>query len=138
GTAAYPLEQLVGEAEVIEVPAAEVITAADWPMTMRERVLVKTRNSQTPSGQFDPTFVALDESAAIELVRRGVVLIGVDGPSVKKRRLQNRVHGILLEAGVVVLEGLRLADVSPGMYELLCLPLPVDLDGAPVRAVLRR
>jgi arylformamidase len=40
---------------------------------------------------------------------------------------------------VVILEGLNLARVEPGAYELICLPLPViGIDGAPCRAVLRR
>lgn len=137
GTGAYGLEQMVGEAQVVEVEVREVISATDLPATSSERVLIKTRNSGQSQDVFDPTFVALDESAAEELVKRGVRLLGVDGPSVKKRGVQDRVHEILLEAGVIVLEGLRLTSVSPGTYELLCLPLPVDLDGAPVRAVLR-
>jgi len=34
---------------------------------------------------------------------------------------------------------LNLCDVEPGIYELLCLPLPVTgSDGAPARVVLRR
>ncbi|MDF1521489.1 MAG: hypothetical protein P1P87_01550 [Trueperaceae bacterium] len=42
---------------------------------------------------------------------------------------------------VVILEGLDLSGVAPGVYELLCLPLKLDGgagDGAPARAVLRR
>jgi arylformamidase len=47
-------------------------------------------------------------------------------------------HRILLGAGVVVLEGLNLAGVEPGRYELLCLPMKLKgADGAPARAVLR-
>jgi arylformamidase len=47
-------------------------------------------------------------------------------------------HRILLAAGVVVLEGLDLRAVTPGPYELLCLPLRiVGSDGAPARALLR-
>jgi arylformamidase len=47
-------------------------------------------------------------------------------------------HGILLAAGVVILEGLNLSAVPPGDYELLCLPLKIrDGDGAPARVVLR-
>ena len=47
-------------------------------------------------------------------------------------------HRLLLSAGVVILEGLDLAGVEPGEYELICLPLKVaEGDGAPVRAILR-
>ncbi len=37
-----------------------------------------------------------------------------------------------------IIEGLNLAKVKPGNYELACLPLKiVGADGAPCRAVLR-
>jgi arylformamidase len=44
----------------------------------------------------------------------------------------------LLEAEVIILEGLNLAHVAPGTYELLCLPLKlIGAEGAPARTVLR-
>jgi arylformamidase len=47
------------------------------------------------------------------------------------------VHRILLAAGVVIVEGLALAGVTPGRYTLICLPLKLTGgDGAPARAVL--
>lgn len=48
-------------------------------------------------------------------------------------------HHILLGGGTIVIEGLNLRDVDPGIYEMYCLPLPlVGSDGAPARVVLRR
>ncbi len=39
---------------------------------------------------------------------------------------------------MAILEGLVLAPVPPGLYELIALPLPlVGFDASPVRAVLR-
>jgi len=47
-------------------------------------------------------------------------------------------HQILLRAGIWIIEGLDLAHVEPGRYELICLPLKIAAgDGAPARAVLR-
>jgi arylformamidase len=44
---------------------------------------------------------------------------------------------MLLNAGVVIVEGLDLRRVQPGDYTLWCLPLKVvGADGAPCRAVL--
>jgi arylformamidase len=44
---------------------------------------------------------------------------------------------IFLGAGVIILEGLNLASVRAGTYELICLPLKlVGAEGAPARAVL--
>ncbi len=48
------------------------------------------------------------------------------------------VHHTLLGAGVIIIEGLDLAGVPPGDYELICLPLKLkDDDGAPARVFLR-
>ena len=48
-------------------------------------------------------------------------------------------HRALLSQGVVIIEGLNLSNVGPGMYELYCLPLRVaGADGAPARVVLKR
>jgi arylformamidase len=46
-------------------------------------------------------------------------------------------HQALLKPGVVILEGVDLSAVSPGFYDLYCLPLNlVASDGAPARAIL--
>ena len=138
GALAYPLEQLVGEAEVVDVSDLEsVITAADIPKTRASRVLLKTRNSAGDPDEFRDDFVALDDSAAEECVRRGFELVGLDALSIRKRGTVNQVHETLIDNDVVVLEGLWLAGVPAGQYELWCLPLKVDTDGAPARAVLR-
>lgn len=138
GARVYDLEQLCGAVEVVEVGAESVIGVVDLPTTTMERVLFKTRNSEGDMNMFNEKFVALDESAAAELVARGVRLVGIDGLSIKKKGVKDKVHAILLDAGVAIVEGLWLAEVEVGPYELLCLPLKVDLDGAPVRAVLRK
>lgn len=138
GALEYALSQLCGLAEVVDVShLASVICAADVPPTREARVLFKTRNSDGEPDTFDEDFVALDDAAAEELVRRGVKLVGLDALSIRKRSTINRVHEMLIGAGVVILEGLWLAGVAAGRYELLCLPIKWDLDGAPARAVLR-
>ena len=46
-------------------------------------------------------------------------------------------HEILLGAGVIPVEGLLLADIKPGLYQLFCLPLKIaGCDGAPARVIL--
>ena len=138
GAFVYSLEQLNGWVDVIDLSRLKsVITADDIPETTQERILCKTRNSLADPDVFDDDFMALDDSAADELVRRGVKLVGLDALSIRKRGSENRVHETLIDNGIVVLEGVWLADVTAGEYELICLPLKVDLDGAPVRAVLR-
>ncbi len=138
GTASYSLEQMIGACEVIDLSAvANVINDSDLPATTQPRLLLKTKNSSGSIDVFNENFVALAESAATLLIERGIKLIGIDAPSIKKRGVSDNVHHLLLQAGIVILEGLWLKDVAAGYYELLCLPLAVDLDGAPVRAALR-
>jgi arylformamidase len=61
----------------------------------------------------------------------------VDYLSVQRYDDSPLTHQILLQAGVVILEGLNLINVEPGIYQLICLPLKlVGADGAPARAVL--
>jgi len=139
GTASYSLDVFVGRAQVLDLGnVPSVITAVDLPDGLPERVVIKTINSKRQINDFNPDFVALDESAALRLVASGVKLIGTDGPSIKKKGIKDKVHQILLEAGIVIVEGLWLAGIDGGHYELICLPLAIDCDGAPVRALLRQ
>ena len=62
--------------------------------------------------------MALTEDAARELVRRGVRLIGIDYLSIAPFTDPAPTHLALLEAGVVILEGLDLRRVQPGAYRL--------------------
>jgi len=137
-TDTYPLELMNGPCEVVDLShIIGVISGRDVPATTSTRVLLKTTNSLADPTSFDPNFIALDDSAAEELVQRQIQLIGLDALSIKKKGVRDNVHRLLLAAGIVILEGLWLPTIGAGAYELLCLPLPVALDGAPVRAVLR-
>jgi len=47
-------------------------------------------------------------------------------------------HRAFLEHDMAILEGLVMAHVPEGLYELIALPLPlVGFDASPVRAILR-
>jgi len=70
-------------------------------------------------------------------VGRGIRLVGIDYLGIHRFGNARSVHEILLGANVVILEGLNLADIAPGRYQLACLPLKIaGGDGAPVRAIL--
>ncbi len=106
------------------------------------RVLFRTDNSDrlAARNEFFADYVAVETPAAKWLVEQGAVLVGVDGLSIDPYHAPNPgAHLALLEAGKVVVEGLCLAGVEAGRYELICLPLRIKgCDGAPVRALLRR
>jgi arylformamidase len=138
------LDLLVGRAYVLYLPEVSQITAsvlmyAEIPPRTR-RLLFKTRNSElwkNSHDEFKQDFVALSVDAAEWLVDRNVRLVGIDYLSIAPYNLGTPVHTILLDAGIVILEGLDLSEVSPGRYTLHCLPLKLGgADGAPTRCVL--
>ena len=140
------LEDLIGPAVVVYLPDAEIITKnvleeLSLPEDTR-RLLLRTRNSslwETGSHQFQTNYVALTQDAAQWIVDHDICLIGIDYLSVQRYGEDSRTHEILLSAGVIIVEGLNLARVESGMYELICLPLKlVGSEGAPARAVLRK
>src|SRR4030066_667699 len=138
------LDLLVGRAYVLHLPNVNLITAsilmdADIPPRTR-RLLFKTRNSDywaNGNKEFQTDFVGLSVDAAELLVDRNVKLVGIDYLSIAPYKQGKPVHTILLDAGVVVIEGLDLSRVSQGRYTLHCLHLKLGgADGAPTRAVL--
>ncbi len=140
-----PLDALVGPVEVIAVHNADLITPdilenIRLPMETT-RLLIKTRNSDLwadPDHEFNPDFVALEPRAARWIVDRGIRLIGVDYLSVQPfGDKDSATHRVLLEAGVIIVEGLDLRAVTPGTYQLICLPIKLfGSDGAPARTIL--
>ena len=138
------LKILSGRAYLLNLPDCDLITAkvlehAEIPPRSR-RVLFKTRNSIYWSSHvngFQKDFVALSKDGAQWLVDRGVKLVGIDYLSIAPYNETRPTHEILLKAGVVVIEGLDLSNVSQGRYTLHCLPLKLaGADGAPARAIL--
>ena len=107
-----------------------------------ERVLFRTPNSElwskTPV-RFPDSYTAMTPEGARWCVDHGVRLVGTDFLSIERKGAPGHpTHVALLEAGVIILEGLDLSGVEPGAYELSVLPLKIlGGDGAPARAILR-
>lgn len=137
------LPLLVGPARVVALDVGSAITAADLsPLDWEgvERVLFRTRNSALWGAAFRDDYVAVSPDAAAFLAEQTAVkLVGIDYLSIEAADADDlAVHRTLLGRGILILEGLYLAEVPAGEYELLCLPLKADApDGAPVRALLR-
>lgn len=137
---AVPLETWIGPCQVVEARVApggrvRLEDLAEEPSA--PRLLVKTGTFHDRE-RFVGDFAGLDPTLAAELAARGVVLVGIDTPSVDPYDDHDyAAHRALVAAGVLWLEGLVLADVPPGRYDLVALPLRIEGgDGSPVRAVL--
>lgn len=139
-----PLDAVIGAARVISIGDAVAISRAElepYDIQRGERILFKTRNSNRvwSTDGFVEDFVYISAEAAGYLADRGVRTVGVDYLSVGGYTKDGpESHHALLGAGVWIIEGLNLASVEPGNYELVCLPLKiVGGDGAPARAIVR-
>lgn len=140
------LDTLIGHAFVAYIPKVDIITAkilSDMSLPFdTERLLLRTDNSilwEKGTTYFSPDYVALSDDGAKWVVEHGIRLIGIDYLSIQCFHDKSETHKILLGAGVIVVEGLNLANVEPGHYELICLPLKLsESGGSPARAVLRK
>jgi arylformamidase len=138
------LDLLIGRARVVDITSRKAIDVdelAGLDLSEDVRVLFRTQNSRLWGDPvFHEDYLGVTEAGARHLVNQGIKLVGVDYLSVESfRRPGAPAHHVLLGSGTVVIEGLNLRDVEPGIYDLLCLPLRiVDADGAPARVVLRR
>lgn len=141
-----PLEVLIGEAFVADLSGirgpigTEDLEGLALPEEMT-RLLLKTRNSElwrSRPAAFPDNYVSVSPEGAKWMAANGIRLVGIDFLSIEARGAPGRrTHRTLLEAGVVIVEGLDLSAVPPGEYTLICLPLKVTGgDGAPARAVL--
>jgi len=143
-TDALPLDLLIGRVRVIEVSSRAGVAAEDFDtidLSDDIRVLIKTRNSRLwGSPEFHTDYVGVTESGAKHLVEHGIKVVGVDYLSVEQFKSPGApAHHVLLGAGTIVIEGLDLRQVDPGIYDMFCLPLRiVGSDGAPARVVLRK
>ncbi|MBN1305817.1 MAG: cyclase family protein [Anaerolineales bacterium] len=142
-----PLEVLTGSAyvavlrsDIMQITAG-VLDSMQIPLGV-ERLLFKTRNSKfwaNGETEFQTDYTAVVKDGAEWLVTRGIRLVGIDYLSIAPFKDGTQVHRILLNAGMVIVEGLDLSKVSEGRYQLYCLPIKlVGADGAPARAILIR
>ena len=102
------------------------------------RVLLKTNTFPDPE-HWNADFAALSVELIDALAAKGVITIGLDTPSVDLQDSKDLpAHRAILKHKIAILEGLRLAHIPPGRYELIALPLKIkNADASPVRAVLR-
>jgi arylformamidase len=139
-----PLDATVGPARVIEITDPESVKPAELEaanIQPGERILLKTTNSvgRWKTTEFQKDFVYISHEGAAYLASIPIRAVGVDYLSVGGFYKDGpETHRALLGAGIWVMEGLNLAALSAGSYELICLPLKLmGAEGAPARAIAR-
>lgn len=140
-----PLKAYIGAATVISSPKEDGPLYPDdffhYDLRSAKRVLIRSQVSDLEDDQWPEVFPYLSVELIEWLAGLGVVLIGLDSPSVDAFDSKDLpCHHALAKHGLVNLELLQLRDVPNGDdYELIALPLKLDMVcGAPVRAILRK
>ncbi|MFZ9395541.1 MAG: arylformamidase [Erythrobacter sp.] len=138
--ASVALEPYLGECLVADVRGCGALVEPHHlpPLDGARRVLLRTYG-RFPHEAWDAQHTAIAPATIAALAAEGVLLIGMDGPSLDPQDSKTMdAHLAVLAADIRVLEGLVLDEVPPGRYELIALPLPIaGGDASPVRAILR-
>ncbi|MCP4603288.1 MAG: cyclase family protein, partial [Proteobacteria bacterium] len=132
------LNTLIGKARLFQLPDVNRIdrkTLENLSLSGISRVLVGTKNSALLKQDHTSNYASVTWEGARYLVDKGIKLVGIDYLSIEEYKKEGYpTHNTLLEAGIVIVEGLDFSGVPSGDYELLCLPLRLKgIDGAPAR-----
>ena len=136
---AYAIERFVTACRVLDLTEVTgMIHKEDlMPFGIREGefILFKTKNSWDKGFNFD--FVFLAEDCAAYLKDLAINGVGTDSLGIERSQPDHMTHKHLLGAGIIILEGLQLAEVPAGAYQLIALPIKLEkVEAAPVRAIL--
>ncbi len=126
------LEAFVGMAYVAEHQG--VVTSEDAAEIIEK---AKKQNPEAAKRILIKGDVEVSSDAAKVFASSGILLLGNEPQTVGPQNAPMAVHLTLLGADVVLLEGIRLAEVSEGVYFLNAAPLNLSgADGSPCRAIL--
>lgn len=139
-----PLSYFIGKAKIIGINHPNAITYNEIKscgICEGDRILFKTKNSDFSSiGAFKKDYVYIDAEAAKYLVEQKVRTVGVDYLSVERfGSTTHDTHRTFLKNNIVLIEGLRLKEVTSGEYEMIGIPLNIkEGNGSPIRVIIRK
>ena len=132
GVDELPLEAFVGRAYVAEHQG--ILTARD---AERIKNAAKELDAEAAKRILIKGDAEVSSEAAEAFAKDGILLLGNESQTVGPEDAPMAVHLLLLSANVVLLEGIRLSEVSEGVYLLNAAPLNLSgIDGSPCRAIL--
>jgi arylformamidase len=131
-----PLDSFYGKCKVLDLTHCEKNLAAmdleRFDVKKGDIILLKTKNSLNIAKKFGKDCICLAEDAADYLVERKIKTVGIDCLSIGNKE----VHKKIINSGTIIFESLDLSKVKQGEYIFVGLPLKIDCDGAPARAIL--
>jgi arylformamidase len=135
-----PLDIYYGKCQLIEVkvnPGKHILPDDIKDEIKAERILLKSESAKS-TADFNNLYHGLSGELIEYFYANNVRLIGVNTPSVDAFEDESLpVHKQMCGYHMVIIEGLVLDNVEPGIYTLIAFPLKIKAaEASPVRAVL--
>jgi len=134
-----PDDVLCGPVNVIDARGLPILTDELFKSVTYSRVIIRT-DAWLDSNHFPVTFPLLTTRAAQLLTQKGIVLLGLDLPSVDAVVSKDLpIHHILMNAGITICEGLdfHTSDIPACSADLMVVPFTIlGADAAPARVWL--
>lgn len=143
-TASMPIHKFIGKAKVFTFEnkvCLEEQDVCDLDIEKDDIVLLnmKWNHKLLMDDSFRTDYVYVSAAAAQSLVKKEVKAVGVNYFSIAPAITEDKItsHHVLLNNGVVIIEGLMMEGVPDGCYHFVGLPLKIEGgNGSPIRAVL--
>ena len=133
------LSKLIRKVKVLDMSfVSDGITKEDLMYKKIEQndfLLFKTRNSEEDF--YNTEFVYLKKDASEYLASLKIDGVGVDGLGVERDQKGHPTHKILMKSDIIIIEGLRLKEVSEGTYFMYALPIKIKhVEALPLSVIL--
>lgn len=135
------IEDFYGKAQVLDLTSCEEKVDRKHLENIditEDIVLLKTDNSLNSYENFRKDFTYLTLEGVNYLIEKGVKTVGIDYLSLVKYNGGEKAEKAHMKANknMNVIEGLDLREVKPQTYTFSGMPLKMETDGSPMRAVL--
>ena len=128
------INRLIGKAQVIEVPFPETVSDHFLSSIIEKEEIILFKFGPERLSRDYPYF---SKEGVDYLIEKKIKVVGTDNFNIDSKTTEWNIHHLMLGNEIIVVEGLYLDEVDPGLYDFICLPLSIkDGEGAPARAVL--
>lgn len=139
-SSSFLLDRLLTKVKVLDltsiVSKIEKEDLQKFEISKGDFILLKTKNSYDNVFNFD--FVYLTANASKYLSNIGISGVGIDCLGIEREQKDHATHKILFENNIIILEGINLASVPAGNYDMIAMPLKIEgVDALPISAILK-
>jgi len=129
-----PISRLIGKAQVIEIPFPQAVTDDFLSSRLKRTKITIFKFGRERLNREHPYFSV---EGVNYLIQHGIQVVETDNFNIDSKTTKWKIHHTMLGQGMMIVEGLLLEKVLPGIYDFICLPLLIKGgEGSPARALL--